>query len=51
MRTSFTGKFEINQVADIIKLIFAGFGERSGYNLVLRRLSAAYCVRTDSVYR
>lgn len=30
--TSFTGNFEINQAADIIKLVFAGFGQRSGYN-------------------
>ena len=31
-RTFFTGKFEINQAAGIIKLVFAGFGEKIGYN-------------------
>jgi hypothetical protein len=31
-RTSFTGNFEINQAAGIIKLVFAGFEKRIGYN-------------------
>jgi hypothetical protein len=48
VKTSFTGSFEINQAAGIIKLVFAGFGEGSGYNLVdasLRLRSGQACVK------